>query len=243
MGNVICGSDRSFFLCCLVIANAASLRMWVREIREVLQRGWGQKGRCVCTDEWLCILCARSSLSRCYETSPELLWCIAPSGASWVEAANIIGSGRALAEHRWRLREGGAGSLVGGQERVTNCECFRVGGCWGREGGGSRSTCWGLFSLPWLSHVPHTNTATQCFGQPEFTSSEPSPLGLRGVCSALLSLSSPLSLPSFTFSPQSPRAETLMKTNVRNQFEASSFHLAGARLCTSISTPAGGELL
>lgn len=53
----------------------------------------------------------------------------------------------------------------------------------------------------------------------------------------------PLSLPSFTFSPQSPRAETLMKTNARNQFEASSFHLAGARLCTSISTPAGGELL
>lgn len=40
----------------------------------------------------------------------------------------------------------------------------------------------------------------------------------------------------------SPRAETLMKTNARNQFEASSFHLAGARLCTSISTPAGGEL-
>lgn len=49
--------------------------------------------------------------------------------------------------------------------------------------------------------------------------------------------------PSTTFSPQSPRAETLMKTNARNQFEASSFHLAGARLCTSISTPAGGELL
>lgn len=58
-----------------------------------------------------------------------------------------------------------------------------------------------------------------------------------------LSPSLPLSLPSFTFSPQSPRAETLMKTNARNQFEASSFHLAGARLCTSISTPAGGELL
>lgn len=58
------------------------------------------------------------------------------------------------------------------------------------------------------------------------------------------SLSLPLFLfPSTTFSPQSPRAETLMKTNARNQFEASSFHLAGARLCTSISTPAGGELL
>lgn len=58
------------------------------------------------------------------------------------------------------------------------------------------------------------------------------------------SLSLPLFLfASTTFSPQSPRAETLMKTNARNQFEASSFHLAGARLCTSISTPAGGELL
>lgn len=59
-----------------------------------------------------------------------------------------------------------------------------------------------------------------------------------------------LFLPSFqpprnsfhTVCARSPRAETLMKTNARNQFEASSFHLAGARLCTSISTPAGGEL-
>ncbi len=51
------------------------------------------------------------------------------------------------------------------------------------------------------------------------------------------------SFPSHTFSSQSPRAETLMKTNARNQFAASSFHLAGARLCTSISTAAGGELL
>lgn len=52
------------------------------------------------------------------------------------------------------------------------------------------------------------------------------------------------SSPSHTFLfSQSPRAETLMKTNARNQFAASSFHLAGARLCTSISTPAGGELL
>lgn len=54
------------------------------------------------------------------------------------------------------------------------------------------------------------------------------------------SLSSPVSLFQ---SSQSPRAETLMKMNARNQFAASSFHLAGARLCTSISTPAGGELL
>lgn len=66
-----------------------------------------------------------------------------------------------------------------------------------------------------------------------------------GVSSGLLSLSLPLLrflFPSQTFSLQSPRAETLMKTNARNQFAASSFHLAGARLCTSISTAAGGEL-
>lgn len=49
--------------------------------------------------------------------------------------------------------------------------------------------------------------------------------------------------PSHTVSSRSPRAETLMKTNARNQFAASSFHLAGARFCTSISTAAGGELL
>lgn len=34
MGNVICGSDRSFFLCCLVIADAASLGLRERQIRE-----------------------------------------------------------------------------------------------------------------------------------------------------------------------------------------------------------------
>ena len=60
----------------------------------------------------------------------------------------------------------------------------------------------------------------------------------------LLSIPHPFSrFPSHTFPSQSPRAKTLMKTNARNQFAASSFHLAGARLCTSISTAAGGELL
>lgn len=69
-------------------------------------------------------------------------------------------------------------------------------------------------------------------------------LGPEGVSSALLSLSLPLLLfPSHTFSSLSPRAETLMKTNARNQFAASSLHLDGARLCASISTAAGGELL
>lgn len=60
--------------------------------------------------------------------------------------------------------------------------------------------------------------------------------GPEGLVSGLLALFPPLS-------SQSPRAEALMKTNARNQFSASSFHLVGARLCTSISTPAGGELL
>lgn len=71
-------------------------------------------------------------------------------------------------------------------------------------------------------------------------------LGPEGVSSALLSLSLPLVLllfPSYTFSSQSPRAKTLMKTNARNQFAASSLHLDGARFCASISTAAGGELL
>lgn len=94
----------------------------------------------------------------------------------------------------------------------------------------------------------HTNTngSTDCSEEWEFTSSEQRPQGLRGVSSALLCLSL---FPSnsfcfpLSFASQSPRAETLMKTNARNQFAASSLHLAGARLCASISTAAGGELL
>lgn len=91
----------------------------------------------------------------------------------------------------------------------------------------------------------HTNGSTHTFLESQNLPHQ-SPQGWRGVSSALLSLSLPLLLflfPSHTFSSQSPRAETLMKTNARNQFAASSFHLAGARLCTSISTAAGGELL
>lgn len=53
--------------------------------------------------------------------------------------------------------------------------------------------------------------------------------GPEGLFSGLLALFPPLS-------SQSPRAVALMKTNARNQFSASSFHLVGARLCTSIST-------
>lgn len=74
-----------------------------------------------------------------------------------------------------------------------------------------------------------------------------SPSGPERFSSALLSfclLHPPsLSLPSHRFSSRSARAETLMKTNARNQFAASSLHLAGVHLCASISTAAGEELL
>lgn len=56
MGNVICGSDRSFFLCCLVIADAASFGGgvggggFVSEANAggALKSGCGQRGVDVC---------------------------------------------------------------------------------------------------------------------------------------------------------------------------------------------------
>lgn len=104
-----------------------------------------------------------------------------------------------------------------------------------------------FFFLPAAAHINTQTGAHTVFRESEFTSSEQSPQGLRG--SPLPSFPTLFPSPSLslipyshTFSSQSPRAETLMKTNARNQFAASSLHLAGARLCASISTAAGGEL-
>lgn len=112
-GDVICGSDRSFFLCCLVIANAASLGVSGRQIpEEGFKVEVVNEGRCEVpfSDDGMKLLPLPARYSAMVHCT---FWALV-SGSCY----HIIESGRELSEHRWRLRGGGVPSGVGGHKRV-----------------------------------------------------------------------------------------------------------------------------